>query len=305
VRKRRPVTALTLLGLVLLAACTSDDDSTPTPEVIESSSVTAIADPTSVAASTPRPTTIPSRDIFFCGTERDGLVGFIRYDKPRPSECNGDGFVLQRRLPDGVVEGDFVPRCLQPDEDHQGLVILVGHLCLNDDSPRGFTTDPRPPELRGQLVDGDVIPFCTFDNVYPDYPITVGPPCIYIGLGPASIALDEHHLDLTSDCTAGFTYFSLSETALRALLDLLPTDASEVFDTSNSAVTEARTALSEPAPERVARFFALWGDKSPIEMNARIVEAVDALNDGDTEGLDALRTQIQDAIDWYTAGRGC
>ena len=244
----------------------------------------------------------------FCEVERDGLVGFLRHDgDPRPVECSINGFVFGQLTADlnkQLSIGTFVPRCLQPHDG--GRQWIVGVLCHFDAPHHTFTTDPRPPELRDQFGDGDLIPWCTFDrDAYPDYPITVGPPCIIGGEGPLRIALDDEPIESAADCTAGFTYFSLSEGALRQLLDALPVEATDDFDSSSAAITEARVSLNEPAPERVARFFAPWTDKSPIEMNARIVEALDALKGGDAEGLAALRTQIQWAIDWYSAGRGC
>lgn len=305
---RLHLVALTVIGLALLAACNSDDDPTPTPEAIESPSVAATAAPTSVATLTPRPTTIPSGDILFCGVEQDGLAGFIRYDKPRPPECNGDGFLLHVRLPDGVAQGDFVPRCLQPT-DNEGLVILVGRLCVNDDSPRRFTTDPRPPELRDQLTDGALIPFCAVDyDTYPDYPITVGPPCIQRGLGPASIVIDEEPIHAAATCTASLVYMSLSEAAFRQLLKFLPTsDQPADLATYRDRLTPVRGELTEEPPERVRRFVESWPAASnPISINARIVDALDSLaTDSSPEAIDSLRRQLLEGIAWYSAGRGC
>ena len=253
---------------------TRDEPETPTPEATGQPTETATATPTPASTRTPRPTTTPpTAGILFCEIEQDGLVGFLRYIKPQPSQCSDTGFVVDRLPADveaNLAVGDFVPRCLQPIAD-EGMRILVGHVCVNDDHPRTFTDDPRPAELVGLFEDGDLIPNCAYEfAAYPDYPITVGPPCILRGTGPASISVDSADIEAAADCTAGHTYLDLSAATLRNLLEALPTSVES--DANNPAVAVGRASLTE--------------DPSP-------------------EATEALRTEITDAINFYTAGRGC
>lgn len=313
-RKLRLITTLAVVGLALLAAC--EDSNTPTPSPSPTPpepTTTATVTATSTTTPTPAATaTVPSNvDALFCEVKRDGLVGFLRHNNnPRPAECSGNGFVIGQLAADlnaQLAVGRFVPRCFQPAEG--GLQLIVGALCHYDAPHHTFTTDPRPPELRGQLADGDLIPWCAVDyDEYPDYPITVGPPCVTGGEGPLRIALDEAPIQAAANCTAGFTYLSRSETTFRQLLDILPTsDQPTSFDAYRGELTPARDALAEAAPERVRQYFALWTDElSPISTNLRIVEALDALaSDSRPASIEELRQQLADAIDWYTGGRGC
>lgn len=307
------------LLLTLFVACSGDATSpvplspvaTTSPEA--ASNATSNPTPLPTRTPTPSPTATPSNiDAVFCEAEQAGITGFLRHDNdPRPTECSENGFVIGRLADDVNTQlpiGTFVPRCFQLRGD-EGIELIVGELCHYDAPHHTFTTDPRPPELRDHLADGDLIPWCAFDHdAYPDYPITVGPPCIIGGEGPLRIALDEAPIQGAANCTAGFTYLATSETAFRQLLDALPTSDQPVsFDAYRSELTPARDVLAEAPPERVRQYFALWTDElSPISMNSRIVEALDALaSDSRPAAIEELRQQLEDAIDWYTAGRGC
>ncbi|MDA0350672.1 MAG: hypothetical protein O3A10_00490 [Chloroflexi bacterium] len=300
--KRHFVIPLAVLVLAALVACDRGGEVTPTPEVTVAPTATGTATPT------PRPTTgPPDQSVVFCETEDDGRVGYLRYLAPAPSQCTSNGFVLDQ-LPAGtaVAVGEFVPACFQPSGD-DGFRLIVGTRCVQDGPTRVFTTDPRPSELRDRLNDGDLIPFCAFETSdYPDYPITVGPPCILGGEGYTSITLDLAEIEAAANCTASFTYMGQSESQLRALLQEYPDAGATDLSDAHTAIATAIEALSEVPPERVQRYFAPWGENSPIERNAEIVDALEGLNgDVAVEVVEATRTLIQDAIDWYSAGRGC
>lgn len=316
--RKRFITLPATLFLALLVACSGDSTSPATPSPASTTppqpaaTTTTTRTPPPTRTSTPSPTTTPSNiDAIFCAVERDGRFGFLRHGDPEPAECSDNGFVIGWPAEDVDAQlplGAFVPRCFQLRGD-EGVEVVVGELCVQSTPYSTLTTDPRPPELRDHLADGDLIPWCTFDHdAYPDYPITVGPPCIIGGEGPLRIALDEAPIQAAANCTAGFTYLSRSETTFRQLLDALPTsDQPTSFDAYRNELTPARDALAEAAPERVRQYFALWTDElSPISINFRIVEALDALaSDSSPVAIEESRQQLDDALAWYTAGRGC
>jgi hypothetical protein len=295
-------------------ACTGDDEATPAASESPTSSGTVVATSTATSAASSTPTPADTRegsssptaapDVIFCYAEKDGLVGYIRADNGRDPACQQAGFLLQTDLPSGFGVGDFVPNCLQPAEG--GVTILVGHLCITD-YPHTFTDDPRPAEFADGLKDGDLIPSCRAAIEDDEVVVTVGPPCLLGGEGPTAITVDVAPIEASAVCSAGLLYFSDSAQVLTRLLDVLPTaEEPAPLDDYRGDLEPLRAALVADPGNVVRGFFEPWGDQSAIVINAGIAEALDALaTDAGPEAITALRAQIDDAIGWYTAGRGC
>lgn len=320
--------------VVLLAACSNGDagtadvgQSTPaasaTPAVTPSPSPTPA--PTALPTATPSATpaaspTPPAGDrAVFCETTVDGQIGYLRKASCANSE---NGFVMDAgvTITSTVRIGDFVPECLQPLGD-EGMTVIVGTLCTTfAGGSTTLTNDPLPVELRGTVEDGDLVPWCRIGTAAP-WAIEVGPPCIYAGPGPVTILSGPGRLEGAADCTAGLTYmFELVEPfeQLITMLDgvLAQHAAGERAGAAETLRAElvrlASIGLGPEPGERAMRFVEGWEAQSPIVMRdaalQRLGELLAAL-DGDGVAANELGVEIRDglqeAIFWFTAGRGC
>ncbi len=251
---------------------------------------------------------LPPGQAIFCETEVEGVVGFVRREG---CGAGASGFltILTPEMDAAIATGDFVPSCLSPTGDGS-FVVTVGRPCAHMST---ITDNPVPPELQGSIANGDLVPGCATGGA-PDWEITVGPPCVFGGGPFAEILLDPAPLEAVSDCTAALLFKSLLALPYERLSVALA--AQEAGGGVGTAEAELRAAGGElaalvPFP-RAVRNYEGWGEGSPLVIRERTLGLLDTLltsfgsgTGPDAEGLAELSEDVDAAIAWFSAGRGC
>ena len=239
----------------------------------------------------------------------EGVVGFVRREGCGVA-ASGFVTILTPEVDAAIAAGDFVPSCLSPTGDGS-FVVTVGRLCAH--RHQTITDNPLPPELQGSIADGDLVPGCATGGAS-DWEITVGPPCVFPGGPFAEILLDPAPLEAVSDCTAALLFISLLAAPYERLRVALA--AQEAGGGVGTAETELRAAGGElaalaPYP-RAVRNYEGWGERSPLVIRERTLGLLNTLlasfgsgTAPDAEALAELSEDVDAAIAWFSAGRGC